>query len=121
MTNTPGPHPPATPDPADPASEGPGAEVHTEIGGTVELGDDSDCETCGYTYNHLEWFYDPGTDLIEARTSVGCYGGEAITPTKDPAIALAFMNQVAEQWPEAARDIHAETASLLSQVTRARA
>ena len=42
---------------------------------TWMLGDDYDCETCGYTWNTLrleEW----EDDLWILQMSVGCYGGE---------------------------------------------
>lgn len=45
------------------------------------LGDDYDCETCGYTWNtvRLEEFDD---DLWVLSMSVGCYGGESTSSDK---------------------------------------
>ena len=53
---------------------------------TWMLGDDYDCDTCGYTYNslRLEEFDD---DLWCLTMSVGCYGGES-TMSNDENFAV---------------------------------
>lgn len=40
------------------------------------LGDDYDCETCGFTYNTLR-LQDFGDGVWVLSMSVGCYGGES--------------------------------------------
>ena len=52
------------------------------------LGDDYDCETCGYTWNtlRLEWFDD---NLWCFSMSVGCYGGESVMSDDENFVALA--------------------------------
>lgn len=53
------------------------------------LGDDYDCETCGWTYNEVVFEEDDGVWIL--RTSVGCYHGEHTMSTdKD------FMNRAEE-------------------------
>ena len=50
---------------------------------TWMLGDDSDCDTCGWTWNSLrleEW----DDDIWQLVMSVGCYGGESVL-TNDPS------------------------------------
>lgn len=56
---------------------------------TVYLGDDSDCETCGGSYNQLNVHRnDDGTyDCIE---SVGCYGGDSVVDVSGEE-ALKFL------------------------------
>jgi len=40
----------------------------------IALGDDYDCETCGYTYNSIRWEeFDDNLFMLNMR--VGCYGG----------------------------------------------
>jgi hypothetical protein len=45
------------------------------------LGDDYDCETCGYTYNTLR-LEDYDDDLWVLTMHVGCYGGESTSSDK---------------------------------------
>lgn len=43
------------------------------------LGDDYDCETCGYTWNMLRFEqYDDETNLWVLSMSVGCYDGDSV-------------------------------------------
>ena len=52
------------------------------------LGDDYDCETCGYTWNtlRLEEFDD---NLWCLDMSVGCYGGESVMSDDENFAVLA--------------------------------
>ena len=55
---------------------------------TWMLGDDWDCDTCGYTWNTLrleEW----DDDLWYVTMSVGCYGGESVMSTDENFAVLA--------------------------------
>ena len=45
------------------------------------LGDNYDCETCGYTYNTLR-LEDFDDDLWVFTMHVGCYGGESTSSDK---------------------------------------
>jgi hypothetical protein len=51
----------------------------TDLSREWSLGDNSDCETCGYTYNEVvfqDWKDDGQYQLY---MSVGCYGGDTYT------------------------------------------
>lgn len=55
---------------------------------TWMLGDDYDCETCGYTWNSLrleEW----DDDIWQLCMSVGCYGGESVMSNDENFAVLA--------------------------------
>lgn len=43
------------------------------------LGDDYDCDTCGYTWNEVRFEnWDEDENIWQLWMSVGCYGGEAV-------------------------------------------
>jgi len=55
---------------------------------TWMLGDDSDCDTCGWTWNTLrleEW----DDDLWCVTMHVGCYGGESVMSNDENFAVLA--------------------------------
>lgn len=54
----------------------------------IYLGDDSDCETCGSSWNRLEYSFDTAAKLHRVETSTGCYGGESLD-SRDPDIIAA--------------------------------
>lgn len=43
------------------------------------LGDNSDCETCGYSYNQVVFQDWQDNGQYQLYMSVGCYGGESYT------------------------------------------
>lgn len=88
-----------------------------EIGGSVMLGGDSDCETCGSSYNEIEWTLVSPTE-IELRARIGCYGGEFLATT-DLDQAVAFLTGYATSFPEATSALAAEAAQMRTQVTAA--
>ncbi|AOQ27801.1 hypothetical protein SEA_PACERPAUL_62 [Mycobacterium phage PacerPaul] len=46
---------------------------------TIDLGGDSDCETCGYSYNHIAYTYDTVTGLHAAGVRYGCTGADVVS------------------------------------------
>ena len=55
---------------------------------TWMLGDDYDCETCGFTWNSLR-FEEWEDDLWILQMSVGCYGGESVFSNDENFAVLA--------------------------------
>ena len=55
---------------------------------TWMLGDDYDCETCGFTWNSLR-LEDWDDDLWHLSMSVGCYGGESVFSNDENFAVLA--------------------------------
>jgi hypothetical protein len=78
---------------------------------SVLLGGDIDSETCGRSYNRVEWDLDVTTGQIQVRLLTGCYGGDSIDTT-DVEQAAAFITGLAGQFPDAGPALAAEAANL---------
>jgi len=69
---------------------------------TWSLGDDDDCETCGYSYNEVifnDWEDDGEYSLL---TSIGCYHGQSYTIDEvdkliDDIRHFELFNEIMEQ------------------------
>lgn len=83
------------------------------------LGDDYDCETCGYTWNEAELDLDwdgegQGVWMFGYRT--GCYGGNSVTSTQeDAAEKLEVLLKEVSQYPEWSADIEKKVRTLLNR------
>lgn len=75
---------------------------------SVSLGDDYDCDTCGYTWNTAR--FDPDWDGDGSGTwmftlSVGCYDGESVSSTTPDALSkldeLLTQCRAYPRWTEA--------------------
>lgn len=80
------------------------------------LGDDYDCETCGFTWNEatldLNWDED-GAWMFSYRT--GCYGGDSVTSTEEGAVEkLETLLKEVSGYPEWSPDFEKQIRSLLS-------
>jgi len=88
----------------------------TETEPTVwSLGDDSDCESCGWSWNELEFSIEDEYNEWNAQARVGCYGGEQIdrySTEEDRADFYQFLNTF-PGWGEA------EMAELLRLIAEA--
>lgn len=82
--------------------------LHAEF----DLGDDYDCETCGMSYNSLEYKYDTDTGEHRVDTRVGCYGGES--EHGDRYAIRAFLCRLKGEWPECTDDFNALMNTVLS-------
>lgn len=80
--------------------------VHIES--HIDLGEDSDCETCGSTYNSVDVSFgvDESGRLVDAsmHTSVGCYGGDDV---KGIDAVRQLLLEYAALWTEAAAGLRA--------------
>lgn len=51
---------------------------------TWSLGDDDDCDTCGWSYNELGLeLWDEERGIWQLYMSVGCYGGQSVLSCED--------------------------------------
>lgn len=51
---------------------------------TWSLGDDDDCDTCGWSYNELGLeLWDEEEGIWQLYISVGCYGGQSVLSCED--------------------------------------
>lgn len=83
----------------------------TELSVEIYLGDDSDCETCGSSYNRLYYTYTPTTREHRIEVAVGCHGGDNLTTT-DGTAAAAFVTEYAGNYRDAAADLTALVAAI---------
>lgn len=72
----------------------------TELTTEVSLGDDSDCELCGWSFNELRYAFDLSTGVHTLEISLGCYGGERFS-TDDKTDAVAFIRGYVAEYPGA--------------------
>lgn len=89
-----------------------------DIGGSLQLGDDSDCETCGRSCNHIEW--NLMDDEIRLVTSTGCYGSETLDTT-DLDEAADFIVRIAAPFSVSGAEVVAAIAEMRDLVTAYRA
>lgn len=59
---------------------------------TILLGDDTDCETCGMSYNRIDYEYDLTDKTHAVYVTLGCYGGESIVDA-DTYDAIALVRK----------------------------
>lgn len=80
---------------------------------SVPLGDDSDCETCGYTYNDLRVSVELGdggvVTSLSGSTSIGCFGGDNFS---DESEVFAGLDAYSESFSDAADDLRVVEAFL---------
>lgn len=81
------------------------------------LGDDYDCETCGFTWNEatldLDWDED-GTWMFSYQA--GCYGGDSVTSRDEDAREhLESMFRALSAYPEWTATNEQEARNLLNQ------
>ena len=43
--------------------------------GDIRLGNDAQCEACGPSFNHIEYFFDTVSGVHKVSSFVGCFGG----------------------------------------------
>lgn len=83
----------------------------------ISLGDDYDCETCGYTWNELrfeEW--DPDDKTYILQMSVGCYGGaSAISSEEDFTKQVDDIIESAHRYPGFNDELEAELRNLIKE------
>lgn len=100
-----------------------GHEEVEEVGGTVSLEDPfgrgEPCETCGPSYDNIEWYLDVETDLIHVHASVGCYGGESRSSANVEEIA-EFLLEHGDRFPHASLALRAEVDLMRTAVAAAR-
>jgi hypothetical protein len=77
---------------------------HVELEAHFYLGSDSDCETCGSSWNELEYLFIPMTGEHRLNVRVGCYGGESLT-TRIPSEAVEFAERYVGDFPDAAESL----------------
>lgn len=53
---------------------------------SVLLGDDIDCETCGWSFNEAKFFQWSKDGEWMFQYSVGCYGGDSVTSHEENAM-----------------------------------
>lgn len=89
-----------------------------DIAGTLMLGDDSRCETCGWSYNQIEWYLED--DEIRLTATIGCYGGESLE-TADLQEAASFMLRIVQRFSVAEADVVSAISQMRDRVTAHRA
>lgn len=71
---------------------------------SVALGNDYDCDTCGYTWNSARFdpdWDDDGSGTWMFTVRVGCYGGEHVSSTDPDALAtLEELFAMCREYPD---------------------
>lgn len=76
------------------------------LNGYVHLGDnDYPCETCGPSYDSIEYAFNTELQIHQVNISTGCYGGETFE-SKIPGEVINVLVPYRKSHPESVEDIN---------------